>query len=139
LVHASTVAIFEQTTSSLRDLTKAIEGNADVAAIRVAYVAVIDQCSTAVRLAKPTEIGSSERFEALAAATSAEAFAPTIEALTDGRDPQPALLIPKQTARWIGLALDAHVRGDQETVDQCFLLAAALVDRSVEDLGEDAT
>lgn len=120
--------ILQQTTDGLNALMHAAENGADPQAVRLAYAALKDQWTAAVRETVKLDPGSSERFVSLAAAASGEAFGPAIDAISCGRDPYDELRIPADAARWIRRAFDAHVRGDHVLMNECFVRAIAGVD-----------
>jgi hypothetical protein len=126
------MSIFEQTTLSLKQLMAAVESDANPIGICVAYVAILDQCAAAVRDAERTPGSSTERFEGLAAAASAEAVGPIVDAVGDGRRPERELRMPKEAAWWIARAFTAHRRGDRVTAGRYLLNAATLAERRPE-------
>lgn len=127
------MGIFEQTTQSLTQLTGAVEMDSNPIGICVAYVAVLDQCAAAVQGAESTPGTSQERFESLAAAASAEAFGPIVDAVGNGRKPDRELRMPKEAAWWIARAFSAHARGDRVAAGRYLLNAATLVEPRTED------
>jgi hypothetical protein len=120
--------IFEQMTESVKALVAAATDGADPDGIRIAYVALEDQWKAAEREARKTEVGSSERFETMAAIMFGEAFSPALEAAICGRDASQEVRRATEAGRWRGRAYEAHLRNDKPMVDIYFRLAEKVVD-----------